>query len=141
VQPLEILKIAIEKWIFVIPFNFQCDGSIRKRAHVIDFVGLCFAFDAVDNSLHNKFMLAPVLGGQCITESLSPLCLSKPSTRNWSKKFKVLRAKKSELQGFWMPYFVTGQAVSMPWTHIVWTKLNLRPMHWSKFARYFLTPK
>jgi hypothetical protein len=42
-QALEVLQIAIEKWIFVVPLDLKGNRSRLERPDVIDLVRLCFS--------------------------------------------------------------------------------------------------
>ncbi len=72
-QPLEVLKVAIEKRVLVIPFDLERNRSGAERTDVIDFVGLGFARHAVDGPLNDKVMLIPFPGPEGIAKSLRAL--------------------------------------------------------------------
>ena len=59
VQPFEILQVAVEERILVVPLDFQRDGSALKCPNVIDLMGLGFAFDPVDDPLNDELLLPP----------------------------------------------------------------------------------
>ena len=72
-ESLEVLKVAIEKRVLVIPFDFKGNRSSGQRTDVIDFVGLGFAWHAVDGTLNNKVMLISFPGPEGIAKSLRAL--------------------------------------------------------------------
>jgi len=37
-QPFEVLQVAVEKWVFVVPLDFKGDDAGWKRLNVINFV-------------------------------------------------------------------------------------------------------
>ena len=58
-QALEVLKVAVEERVFVVPFDFESNSAAFKSPYVIDFVRLCFALDSVDDALDHKIVLSP----------------------------------------------------------------------------------
>ena len=69
-ETFKVLKIAIEEWVFVIPFDFERHRSCLKRACVIHFVGLRFARHTVNGPNNYKLMLFPSLSLEGITKTL-----------------------------------------------------------------------
>ena len=69
-KPLEILKIAIEERVFVVPLDFQGDAAVIRSAHVIDFVGGRGPFLAVDGLPDQNIALDPTPSGQRTSQAL-----------------------------------------------------------------------
>ena len=78
-QSLEVLEVTVKERIFVVPLDLERNGSGIERIDVIDLEGLGFFLHAVDNSLNDEDMLAPLMRGQRLSEPLGPLCF--PATR------------------------------------------------------------
>jgi hypothetical protein len=58
-KALEVLEVAIEKGILVVPFDLQSDCRSSEVLDVIDFVRNRFLLFTVDNPLNLEPMLLP----------------------------------------------------------------------------------
>src|SRR5581483_10673838 len=58
-QPFEVLQIAVEERVLVIPLDLQSDDALRELAHVVDLVRSRFAWLAVDRLLDDEVRLLP----------------------------------------------------------------------------------
>jgi hypothetical protein len=69
-QALEILQIAIEKWVLVIPLDLKRNCSSLERSDVVDFVRLRFSLNPVDDPLDNEDVLLPAMLGESVAKHL-----------------------------------------------------------------------
>jgi hypothetical protein len=73
VQPLEVLLVAVEERILVVPLDLKRDRAGRELADVIDLVTLTFQRPFVDDALNGKVVLAPSLLTQSAPKPLRAL--------------------------------------------------------------------
>src|SRR5262249_519699 len=81
-QPFEILQVAIEEWVFVVPLDFQRHESRIEFADVIYLMRDGFPLFAIDGLPNDKFCLRPLAAGQVLAKPLSTLCLAAAAGNN-----------------------------------------------------------
>jgi hypothetical protein len=78
-QSFEILQVAVEEWVFVIPLDLQRDKACIEFADVIYLMRGSFSLFTIDSLPNDKFCLRPIAARQVLAKPLSALCLA-PST-------------------------------------------------------------
>ncbi len=82
-QALEVLQIAVEERVLVVPFDLERNRSCVERFHLVDLVRLRFFLDSINDPLNDEIMLAPVVSGQSVAKALRPLCLAASRSDNF----------------------------------------------------------
>jgi hypothetical protein len=99
VQAFEILEIAVEERIFVVPFDLERDHAFIIFGHMIDFVGNGFAPHAVDRSHDFEFMLAPPFFDEGASKPLRRFGFAPARTDDLLYRYRHVREHGVEVAG------------------------------------------
>lgn len=80
-QSLEVFKISIKKWVFVIPFDLKRERSAREHFHMINLMRNGLFFFTINYLLDFEVMLLPTKGIRKLSaQTLGHLPFSTPAS-------------------------------------------------------------
>src|SRR5262249_11670414 len=94
-KALEVFKISIKEWIFIIPFDLQSD-SIAGRTfafeatNMVDLVRDRFSNFSVDRLRDRERLLCPVFGGQSVSKPLCALSLTSARSNQFFNRDRLV---------------------------------------------------
>lgn len=81
-QSLEILKVAVEEGVFIVPFDFTRDDAGPELFHVIDFMRYGFTRTAVYTSFNDEVHFCPPNGCKPFSQTLGSFRLAAAAANN-----------------------------------------------------------